>query len=238
MTTTTLRLAVRFHAPPERLFEVLFGDVRDIMRYTQAPAKVDAKAGGVYSIFDGAISGVFEEVGVAKTILTWRMRNWAPDMTSRVTLTITGKGVCGRNVLLDADVQRGVGCGYTALCRAARAAWRLLRLRRVVPARASIASCALTSCCFDQAVSQRRTMPHAACRLILFSSPPLHCSRRCPLRAGDNTSLVSLEQTGVPYDDAHGNSHQDKQVLQGWRERVFGGIARFVGIAMDKDSDD
>ena len=86
--TTTVEFHARFRAPAARLFEVLFGDVRDVQRYTQAPAKIEAKAGGAYSIFDGAVTGVFKEVAVARTVLSWRLRNWPADADSEATVTI------------------------------------------------------------------------------------------------------------------------------------------------------
>ena len=48
---------------------------------------------------------------------------------------------------------------------------------------------------------------------------------------------MTLTQTGVPLVDAHDNSDQEKQVLAGWRDRVFIAISKFVGIALDRDED-
>lgn len=90
--TTTVNASFRFHAPAGRLFEVLFGDVREIQRYTRAPAISDARAGGVYSLYEGAVSGVFKEVSVPRTVLTWRLRNWAPEAASEACVTIVAKG--------------------------------------------------------------------------------------------------------------------------------------------------
>ena len=86
--TASISLHYIFHAPAERLFEVLFGDLRDVQRYTHAPACVEARAGGAYSLFDGQISGVFTEASVARSVLSWRMKNWEAGVASTVTLTI------------------------------------------------------------------------------------------------------------------------------------------------------
>jgi hypothetical protein len=59
---------------------------------------------------------------------------------------------------------------------------------------------------------------------------------RSPL-AGDSSCEVSLTQVRVPLADAHENGDQEKQVLQGWRDRIFGGIQKFVGIAMEREED-
>lgn len=144
--TATLSLAFTFHAPADRVWECLFGDVRDVQRYTQSRAVIEARQGGVYSIFDGQITGTFVEAAVAKTVLSWRMKNWTDGVFSTATLTLE---------------QRGTGE------------------------------------CF-----------------------------------------MKLVQTGVPLRDAHDNPDQEIQVERGWRERIIGGIQKFVGIAADEEKED
>ena len=145
-STASVSLTYVFHAPPERVFEVLFGDVRDVQLYTMAPAKIEARAGGVYSLFDGQIVGVFSEVSVPRTVLTWRMKNWEAGVYSTATVTIEPRGA--------------------------------------------------TSC------------------------------------------SVRLQQDGIPLRDGCDNPDQERQVEMGWKERVFGAISRFVGIAHDKGDDE
>ena len=144
--TTTIALAYIFHAPAERVWECLFGDVRDVQRYTQSRAVIEARPSGTYSLFDGQITGIFVEAAVDKTVLSWRMKNWAEGVFSTATLTLE---------------PRGAG------------------------------SCAL-----------------------------------------------KLRQTGVPLRDGHDNPDQEQQVERGWRERIFGGIQKFVGIAADEEKED
>ena len=40
-------------------------------------------------------------------------------------------------------------------------------------------------------------------------------------RAGDGTTKVDLEHTGIPDYDAHGNGDQKLSAERGWRERIF-----------------
>ena len=125
--TATVSLHYIFHAPAERLFEVLFGDVRDVQRYTHAPARVDARAGGVYSLFDGQISGLFSEASVARTVLSWRMKNWPEGVASTVTLTIMPRAdapdTCSVRVLQEGVPLRDA-CDNADQDRAVEEGWR------------------------------------------------------------------------------------------------------------------
>lgn len=58
----------------------------------QAPAKIEPKVGGVYSIYDGAITGEFVRVEHEHIELKWRMKNWAPDCFSNVVIKNTPRG--------------------------------------------------------------------------------------------------------------------------------------------------
>jgi hypothetical protein len=201
--TTTVEFHARFHAPAARLFEVLFGDVRDVQRYTQAPAKIEAKAGGAYSIFDGAVTGVFKEISVARTALSWRLRNWPADADSEATVTIVAKG--------EPRACRCCCCG-----------------------------CSLRAAARRQQRSGTNFLLHTTHRSLSALQPrALRRRRRDSLLccAGDNSCEVSLTQVRVPLADAHDNGDQEKQVLQGWRDRIFGGIQKFVGIAMEREED-
>lgn len=65
-----------------------------LLRYDplQAPAKIEPKVGGLYSIYDGAISGEFVRVDHEHIELKWRMKNWAPACFSTVTIKNTPRG--------------------------------------------------------------------------------------------------------------------------------------------------
>lgn len=94
---STVHIEKRFRCPPRRLFEALT-DRREVMVSTQAPAVVEAKDGGVYSIYDGAIVGSFSgEPTQERIVLKWRMRGWAEDCTSTVELTLKARGEDGHS---------------------------------------------------------------------------------------------------------------------------------------------
>ena len=59
-----------------------------------------------------------------------------------------------------------------------------------------------------------------------------------PRAGAPGTCSVRLSQTGIPLRDACDNPDVERQVEQGWRERIFGGISKFVGIAHDKGDDE
>lgn len=82
----------RFHCDPATLFSA-FTDARDVMRYTQAPASFDAKAGGDFSFFEGQVLGRFTEVDAPKSfVCKWKFKEWAVGDFSTVEVTIEEKG--------------------------------------------------------------------------------------------------------------------------------------------------
>lgn len=58
----------------------------------QAPAKIEPKVGGLYSIYDGAITGEFIRVDHEHIEMKWRMKNWSPACFSTVTIKNTPRG--------------------------------------------------------------------------------------------------------------------------------------------------
>ena len=58
--------------------------------FTQSRCTIDAKPGGAFSYFDGQISGQFTTL-TSPTLIEqeWRMKEWADNVTSKVTITLS-----------------------------------------------------------------------------------------------------------------------------------------------------
>ena len=50
---------------------------------------------------------------------------------------------------------------------------------------------------------------------------------------GTGTCDVTLTQAGIPREDAHGHGDWAARCESGWRERILGGMKRFLGYGMD-----
>lgn len=91
---TSLHQEVDFAAPPERVYAVLT-NAEQFKAMTNAPAEIDATAGGAVSLFGGMITGNnLEMVPNQRLVQAWRAGNWAPGMYSiaRFELTPSGAG--------------------------------------------------------------------------------------------------------------------------------------------------
>lgn len=72
-------------APPARVFEVLTRAEAFSSLTGGAPAEIDAKEGGAFSIFGGMIQGRNVEcVQGARLVQAWRPKTWAPGLYSLV----------------------------------------------------------------------------------------------------------------------------------------------------------
>jgi len=80
---------VYFDGPIEHIYQTLT-DQNGVTAFTLAPAKIDNKPGGEFSILDGAIVGTqVELVPLKKIVQKWRFQNWPENHYSTVTLTFT-----------------------------------------------------------------------------------------------------------------------------------------------------
>lgn len=50
---------------------------------------------------------------------------------------------------------------------------------------------------------------------------------------GEGQTDVELTQTGIPTADAHGHGGIRARCEGGWRERILGGMKRFLGYGME-----
>ena len=75
---------VTFAASPAQVYEALLSSAKH-SEFTGAPASIDAKVGGLWSAYDGKISGVtLELVPASLLVQTWRAGNWPAGMHSVV----------------------------------------------------------------------------------------------------------------------------------------------------------
>lgn len=82
--TTSIHHEIDFAAPPDRVYMVLT-NAADFKVITNAPAEIDAVAGGRFSLFGGMIDGFnLELVPDQRLVQAWRAENWAPGMFSIV----------------------------------------------------------------------------------------------------------------------------------------------------------
>jgi uncharacterized protein YndB with AHSA1/START domain len=64
--TSTITLAVGFHAPAELIW-ACFTDQNQMSGYTQTPCKLEPKEGGAISMMNGAITGQYKKLVSGKT---------------------------------------------------------------------------------------------------------------------------------------------------------------------------
>eukprot|EP00850_Spirogloea_muscicola_P006127 SM000029S10422 [mRNA] locus=s29:55791:57953:+ [translate_table: standard] len=71
----------------EDIYDVLL-DERRWMAFTQSTAKIDRKAGGTFSLFDGSVTGVNQRLEQNKLLMQkWRFSNWPDGQYSTVCMT-------------------------------------------------------------------------------------------------------------------------------------------------------
>jgi activator of HSP90 ATPase len=91
-TRTSLHQEVEMKAPPSRIYEVLL-DSKQFAAFSGMPAEIDAKAGGVFSMFGGMIVGRnIEIVPNQRIVQAWRPSHWAPGVYSIVKFELNQRG--------------------------------------------------------------------------------------------------------------------------------------------------
>lgn len=86
-----LKLKEEFKTSAGELYHILTDEKR-ISAFTRAPATVDAKVGGNFSMLAGNIVGQFVELVPEKKIVQlWRFTNWPEGLFSSVAMTFTQK---------------------------------------------------------------------------------------------------------------------------------------------------
>jgi activator of HSP90 ATPase len=83
-TRTSLHQEVVLHASPSRIYEALL-DLKQFTAFSGAPAEIDPRAGGAFSMFGGRIVGRnIELVPNERVVQAWRPTHWDAGVYSVV----------------------------------------------------------------------------------------------------------------------------------------------------------
>ena len=89
MDTRTVSQEVFFNALPHEIFEA-FLDARQHAEFSGAPAEIDRRSGGRFSLHGGHVTGsTLEIVPDQKIVQSWRSDKWPAGHSSRLSLTLT-----------------------------------------------------------------------------------------------------------------------------------------------------
>jgi len=87
-SVSSFKIAESFECRPQELFQAMMDEQR-VSAFTQSLCKVDAKVGGSFSLFGGAVTGTIKDLVPFTTIVeAWRFSNWTQGHHSTVTIAI------------------------------------------------------------------------------------------------------------------------------------------------------
>lgn len=99
-TRTSLHQEVDITAAPQRIYAALL-DSKQFTTFSGAPAEIDPKVGGAFSMFAGQIAGRNVELLPAQRIVqAWRPTHWDPGIYSIAKFEFKPQGA-GTTVILD-----------------------------------------------------------------------------------------------------------------------------------------
>lgn len=99
-TRTSLHQEIDLKAPPQRIYEILLSS-KDFTAFTGAPAEIDPKPGGTFSMFGGMIVGRnIELVPNQQIVQAWRPADWPAGLYSLVRFQLKPT-TTGTTVILD-----------------------------------------------------------------------------------------------------------------------------------------
>jgi activator of HSP90 ATPase len=91
-TRTALHQEIDLKASPQRIYEALLSS-KDFASFTGAPAEIDPKAGGAFSLFGGMIVGRnIELVPGQRIVQAWRPADWPAGLYSLVRFEFKTQG--------------------------------------------------------------------------------------------------------------------------------------------------
>ena len=92
MKTKNIQQSVVFSASPHVIYEMLM-DSKKHAKFTEAPAKISKKIGGIFTAYDGYIEGKnVELVPDKKIVQTWRGNEWPEKHYSVVSFKLQQLG--------------------------------------------------------------------------------------------------------------------------------------------------
>jgi activator of HSP90 ATPase len=99
-TRTSLHEEIDLKSDPQHIYEALL-DAKQFKAFSGAPAEIDPKPGGAFSMFDGQIVGRnVELVPNQRIVQAWRPTHWDPGVYSIVEFELR-PGVSGTLVVLE-----------------------------------------------------------------------------------------------------------------------------------------
>lgn len=92
-TRTSLHQDVRFKASAQRIYDTLLSS-QQFASFSGAPATIDPKVGGSFTLFNGMIAGVTVDLAANQRIVqAWRPSHWDPGVFSIVRFDLKPEGV-------------------------------------------------------------------------------------------------------------------------------------------------
>jgi activator of HSP90 ATPase len=91
-TRTSLSQQIEIKADPHRIYSALL-DAGQFASFSGAPAQIDARPGGRFTLFGGQIEGCTLELTPDERIVqAWRPADWEPGLYSNVRFTLKPAG--------------------------------------------------------------------------------------------------------------------------------------------------
>ena len=92
METKTLTHEVYFAVTPEEIFEGMVDPTKH-SEFTGAPAKIEPKQGGKFTLYNGQLTGTFVEIQTNQRLVQeWRAANWPAGHFSQLTFSPLAEG--------------------------------------------------------------------------------------------------------------------------------------------------
>ncbi len=83
---------IEFNTSPQDIYGLLTSE-KKFAEITDASAKIDARVGGNFSVWNDYATGKFNKLIAGKEIIqSWRASDWPDGAESKVTITLTAKG--------------------------------------------------------------------------------------------------------------------------------------------------
>ena len=99
--TMKIHHEISINANPQRIFEALT-DAKQFAELTGAPADIDLVSGGLFSCFDGMITGqTIEAIPGTRLVQAWRVGNWDPGIYSIVKFEFEALSDLETNLIFD-----------------------------------------------------------------------------------------------------------------------------------------
>eukprot|EP01018_Ginkgo_biloba_P011661 Gb_06397 [translate_table: standard] len=221
----TIVLREKFHCRPHDIYDILMDENR-WKGFTQSNAKISREVGGSFSLFDGAITGVNQDLQQDKLIVQkWRFGSWADGFYSTGVAQLLGRYI----ILWDFS---GISYYPNLVFRASKTIyvnvwsshvkWYAARFQICrgilimvlsVPVMKDPKAESVGAFSFKSFVGRSRVV-------MTFEEPET------------GVTIVKLTQTDVPEEDRFGNATVVENTERGWRDLIFHKIRAVFGYGI------